>query len=352
MKENRRPPAAHVAWNAVAARDPWFDGRFVYAVSSTNVYCRPSCPARRPARNRTAFFASPAEAEAAGYRACLRCRPGSRESSRIEGIIAATRRYLDTHADEPLSLKDLAGRAGLSPFHLQRMFRRLIGLSPKAYQDGVRWRQFSTAVKNGATVTRALYEAGFGSSSRLYERASAELGMAPSAVGRGGAGVTLRYTTVPTEFGPLCVAASDRGLVAVRFERRAAALAALKREYPNARLRADQRGLLPEVRSLLECLRGGRPDLRLDLRGTSFQRKVWAALQQIPWGSVRTYSEVARSIGQPGAARAVARACAANRLALAVPCHRVVRADGRLAGYRWGVQRKRRLLACEASHPR
>ncbi len=261
----------------------------------------------------------------------------------------ATREYLDAHADERIGLRQLAARANVSPFHLQRMFRRLVGLSPKAYQDALRLERFSAAVKLGTTVTRALYEAGFGSSSRLYERAAAEFGMPPSAIGRGGAGVTIRYTIVRTPFGPLCLASSDRGLVSVRFDGSAPALTALKQDYPNAVLRADPRGLRQEVRAVLECLRGGRPHLRLDVRGTAFQRKVWAALEQIPRGAVRTYRDVARAIGRPGAARAVARACATNPIALAIPCHRVVRADGGLAGYRWGIQRKRRLLAFESS---
>ncbi len=339
------------AWHAVLRHDRRFDDRFVYAVSTTKIYCRPSCASRRPARAHVTFFLSPQHAEEAGYRACLRCHPRSMQATRIQAAIAQARRYLDDHAVEPVPLRQLAQQAGMSPSHLQRAFTRVIGLSPKAYHDTLRLGRCAAALGRGETVTAAVYEAGFGSASRLYERASGVLGMTPATFRAGGSGATLRYATVPTTFGVLLIAATNRGIAAVRFGTRAAALAAdLKRDYPRAMVRRDPHGMKSERRLIVRCLRGSLDpaDLPLDLKGTPFQRKVWAALQQIPHGSTRTYREIAQDMGQPTAMRAVGRACAANPIALAIPCHRVVRADGRPAGYRWGVKRKTRLLEQES----
>ena len=338
------------AWEAVLNRDRRCDGRFVYAVSSTKVYCRPSCPSRRPTRNHVTFFDSAQRAEAAGYRACLRCRPQSSAGSEAEERVERARRYLDEHADEPITLQRLAAQVGLSPFHLQRAFTREVGLSPKAYQDAKRMERFTASLKRGETVTNATYEAGFGSSSRLYARVNADLGMTPSAFRSGGRGVTLRYTTVPTAVGRMLVAVTERGIATVSLgDTEAALVTSLHNDYPNAVLRRDTKGLEKHVYRFLKCLNGSADmdHLPLDVKATVFQRKVWQALQQIPRGQTRSYQEIARAIGQPTAARAVARACATNRIAVAIPCHRAIRGNGNLAGYRWGLHRKKQLLDLE-----
>ena len=341
---------ADQAWEAVLNRDRRCDGRFVYAVSSTHVYCRPSCPSRRPTRNHVTFFDSPPRAESAGFRACLRCRPQSSAGSEAEERVARARRYLDDHADEPITLRRLAAHVGLSPFHVQRAFTRVVGLSPKAYQGAKRMERFTASLKRGETVTNATYEAGFDSSSGLYARVHETLGMTPSAFRSGGMEVTLRYTTVPTVVGRMLVAVTERGITAVSLgETEAALVASLRSDYPKAVFRRDRKGLEQPVSRLLQCLNGsaavGR--LPLDVKATVFQRRVWQALQQIPRGQTRSYQQIARAIGQPTAARAVARACAGNPVAVAIPCHRVVRGNGKLAGYRWGLVRKQRLLALE-----
>jgi AraC family transcriptional regulator, regulatory protein of adaptative response / methylated-DNA-[protein]-cysteine methyltransferase len=340
------------AWEAVLNHDRRCDGTFVYGVKSTGVYCRPSCPSRRPARRHVMFFESPQRAEAAGFRACLRCRPQAPHGSVPEERVEKARRYLDAHADEPVTLRLLAAEAGMSPFSLQRAFTRIVGHSPKAYRDALRMERFKSSLKRGKTVTIATYEAGFGSSSRLYERVNSDLGMTPSAFQSGGRGVTLRFATVPTAVGRLLVAVTARGIAAVRFgDKEAALVAALGREYPEALLRRDHHGLKKPVRAILRCLTGetAGEHLPLDVPATAFQRKVWKALQEIPRGQTRSYREIARVIGRPTAARAVARACATNPIAVVIPCHRAVRGDGRVAGYRWGVERKKRLLALERS---
>ena len=338
------------AWEVVLHRDRSGDSRFVYAVSSTGVYCRPSCPSRRPARRHVTFFNSPQLAESAGYRACLRCQPQSLHGSETEQRVEQARCYLDEHSDEPITLRRLAAHVGISPFHLQRAFTRVVGLSPKAYQGAKRMARFAASLKRGETVTNATYEAGFGSSSRLYARVQEDLGMTPSAFRSGGSGVTLRYTNVPTAVGRMLVAMTGRGIVAVSFgDTEVALVASLQHDFPKALLRRDTKGLAKHVSCFLKCLDGSVnvDRLPLDVKATTFQRKVWHALQQIPRGQTRSYQELARAIGRPTAARAVARACASNRAAIAIPCHRAVRSDGRLAGYRWGLERKKLLLALE-----
>ncbi len=345
-----RPIDAQLAWEAVLNRDRRFDGRFVYAVSSTGIFCRPSCPSRRPARHRVSFFPSPQQAEAADFRACLRCSPASPHGSLPDRRIEQARRYLDAHTDEPVTLRRLAGHVGLSVFHLQRAFRRSIGLSPKAYQDVRRIERFTALLKRGERVTTATYEAGFNSSSRVAERMPEALGMTPSAYRSGGRGVRLRYATARTPVGRVLIARTERGVASVSLgENDTALIAALKKEYPHAVLHRDQEGSAAQIEALRECLNGRATSasITLDVRATDFQRKVWKALRDIPRGSTRTYREIAREIGQPAAARAVARACATNSAAILIPCHRVVREDGRPSGYRWGLERKTALLALE-----
>lgn len=344
------PVNAQVAWNAVLHRDRRFDERFVYAVSSTHIYCRPSCPSRRPARHRVAFFSSPQEAEAAGFRACLRCQPQSPHGSPSDQRVGQARQHLDDHADETVTLTKLAGHVGLSPFHLQRAFQRSLGLSPKAYQDAKRIEQFTALLKQGKSVTTSTYEAGFGSSSRVAECVSGILGMTPSAYRSGGKGLTLRYASVLTAVGRALIAITERGVVSVSLgDNEAGLVASLADAYPQAILHHDPQGLKPQMQMLLHYINGQTypGSLSLDVQATAFQRKVWTALQAIPRGSTRTYREIACEIGKPTAARAVARACATNPIAVAIPCHRVVRENGGLAGYRWGLERKKWLLAME-----
>jgi len=334
-------------WQQVIARDARQDGRFVFAVRTTGVYCRPSCPSRRPRRDSVEFFPTPNEAERAGYRACLRCKPT--EVSSQARYVARARQILDS-AEGTVTLPELSKRVGLSPFHLQRLFKRATGLSPREYQSARRMQHVKHGLRNGEDVTTALYEAGFGSSSRLYEKAPQQLGMTPGAYKRGGVGAEITFAIAPSPLGRLLVAATDRGLCAVRFGESAVELERnLRREFHAAELHRDHAVIAKYIEPLLAVIRGENTsiDLPLDVRATAFQRKVWEKLRQIPRGETRTYSEVAREVGNPSAVRAVARACASNPVAIAVPCHRVVRADGDSAGYRWGIERKKKLLEAE-----
>ncbi|MCC6141304.1 MAG: bifunctional DNA-binding transcriptional regulator/O6-methylguanine-DNA methyltransferase Ada [Nitrospira sp.] len=338
------------AWQAVLDRDRRFDGRFVYAVSSTRVYCRPVCPSRRPARHRVSFFLSAQQAEAAGFRPCLRCQPNSPGSSPRDRRIERARQYLDDHPGETVTLHRLASHAGLSPFHLQRAFRQTVGLSPKAYQNARRIDRFTALLKTGVGVTHAAYESGFGSSSHAAEQASDALGMTPSAYRSGGKGLYLRYAAMRTPVGQALIAGTERGIVSVSLGTSdALLLAALKETYPHALLRHDPQGLKPHLQTLHRYFDGQDISraFALDVQATAFQRTVWRALQAIPQGSTKTYRDIACEIGQPSAARAVARACATNPIAVVVPCHRVVRKDGSPSGYRWGLERKTSLLALE-----
>jgi AraC family transcriptional regulator, regulatory protein of adaptative response / methylated-DNA-[protein]-cysteine methyltransferase len=335
-------------WQQVMARDARQDGRFVFAVRTTGIYCRPSCPSRRPRKNSVEFFADPREAERAGYRACLRCKP-TETSSQAQAVLR-TRKLLD-EAEGVLTLAELSKRLGMSSFHLQRLFKRATGLSPREYQSARRMQQVKQGLRKGDDVTTALYEAGFGSPSRLYEKSQQQLGMTPGAYRRGGAGATIQYAIVPSPLGRMLVAATPRGLCAVQFGESAAELEReLRQEFHAATLVRDEAALRPYLGPLLAKLRGEHVtiDLPLDVRATAFQMKVWEALRDIPAGEMRSYSDVARAIGDPKAVRAVARACATNPVAIAVPCHRVVRSDGELAGYRWGLHRKKKLLKLEA----
>jgi AraC family transcriptional regulator of adaptative response/methylated-DNA-[protein]-cysteine methyltransferase len=296
------------------------------------------------------FFDSSGSAEGAGFRACRRCRPESDGATAVEQRIDQARRYLDEHYDESLTLRHLAGAIGLSPTYLQRTFKTIVGLSPKEYLDRRRMEHFKTSLKRGDTVTNATYEAGFSSSSRVYARANSDLGMTPSVFQSGGTGMTLRFTTAPTLIGRMLVAVTERGIATVRLgDTDASLVASLQQDYPKAMLRRDAHGLKTYVSGMLQSLTENAHVYRLplDLYGTAFQRRVWKALQRIPRGTTRSYREVARAIGRPRAARAVARACATNPIAVTIPCHRVIREDGHLGGYRWGLARKKRLLALE-----
>jgi AraC family transcriptional regulator of adaptative response/methylated-DNA-[protein]-cysteine methyltransferase len=343
------------AWAAVAAHDSRRDGDFVYAVSTTGVYCRPSCPSRRPLRANVSFFPTPAAAEAAGYRACLRCRPRD-EAKPIDLAVARAREFLEAHVDQPVTLPALAREVGLSPHHLQRAFSRRVGVSPKRYAAALRADRLKAALRDGATVSRATFDAGYGASSRVYEAADAHLGMTPAAYRRGGHGEHIRFATRSTSLGRVLVGATARGVCAVQLGESDADLErGLAAEYPNAKVErmdpdrgadhADLRRWLDAVAAHLEG--ASSVAMPTDVAGTPFELKVWQALRQIPYGETRSYTEVARSIGAPRAVRAVASACARNRVAVVIPCHRVVREGGGVGGYRWGPERKRQLLALE-----
>jgi AraC family transcriptional regulator, regulatory protein of adaptative response / methylated-DNA-[protein]-cysteine methyltransferase len=340
-------------WDAVQGRDRSADGRFVYGVISTGIFCRPSCPSRRPRRDRVRFFETPDLAMRAGFRACRRCDPARVVTA--DDAIARASAYLAGHADETVSLAALAGVAGLSPFHLQRRFKRVLGISPREYQAACRAERFRQELRSGRDVTGALYEAGYGSPSRVYEAAPTGRGMTPATYRRGGAGAEVGFVTLRCALGWLLVAATPTGLCAVKLGDSSRALEAdLRRELPHADIHAN--GSVPArwVRAIVARLRGSSDELALplDVRATAFQWRVWRELQAIEPGETRSYSDVAAAIGQPDAVRAVARACAANPVCLVVPCHRVIAKDGGLGGYRWGVDRKARLLAGEQSAPR
>jgi AraC family transcriptional regulator of adaptative response/methylated-DNA-[protein]-cysteine methyltransferase len=337
-------------WRAVIERNRALDGAFVYAVRSTRVYCRPSCPARRPSRDRVVFFGSPAAAERFGYRACLRCKPGKLVHQDDAALLQRACQTIETEASSVIDASALAAKIGIDRPRLTRLFNAYLGLSPHAYSDALRWRRFKALLRKGGNVTTALYNAGYGSSSRLYERSNAHLGMTPATYGRRGAGMTIDYTIASSVAGRVLVAATERGIAAVYLGDRDEALRdALREEFPNAAIRWNSRELSSLVRAIVKHLKGDQPhlDLPLDLRASAFQRRVWEALQRIPYGETRTYGEIARKLGRPTAARAVARACATNPASVVIPCHRVVREDGGLGGYRWGIERKQALLERE-----
>lgn len=324
----------------------------MFAVRTTGVYCRPSCPSRRPRRDSVEFFASPQAAERAGYRACLRCKP-TQISEQTQYVIRA-RELLD-HSDSVLTLNELSRRVGVSAFHLQRLFKRATGLSPREYQVARRTQQLKSRLRAGADVTTSLYDAGYSSPSRLYEVADQQLGMTPATYGKGGSGERIAFTVADSPLGKLLVAATRRGLCALRFGDDEKKLESdLREEFHAADIHRDDEGVGEFVNSILAGLSSQKTllDLPLDIRATAFQQKVWSALRQIPVGETRSYSEVAKSIGDPSATRAVARACATNPVALLIPCHRVVREDGDVSGYRWGVQRKEELLRRERAAAR
>lgn len=340
-------------WQAVLARDPRQDGEFVFAVATTGVYCCPSCAARRPRRENVRFFPAPEAAERAGYRACLRCRPQTLSGNREADSVREVCRFIEQHLDEPLTLARLGREFHQSPFHLQRRFKAVVGITPREYADSCRLRTLKRNLQAGNSVTRAMYDAGYGSSSRLYERTASQLGMTPDRYRRGAIAATIRYTCADSPLGRMLIAATDKGICSIQFARSDAELIeGLKREFPFAVRKQDDGRLEQWVDALVRYMQGeGRDNLDsslpLDIRATAFQRRVWTYLRSIPFGETKSYSEVAKAIGKPRACRAVARACATNPVALAVPCHRVVREDGSLGGYRWGTSRKKTLLELE-----
>lgn len=352
---SRALPPGDVMWRAVAGRDERFDGAFYYAVASTGIYCRPGCASRRPRRDNVRFFESTQAAQAAGFRPCRRCRPdGARvPDPRVARVLQACR-HIAALEDRMPTLSELGKLVHMSPAHFQRVFKRVTGLTPRQYAEGLRLSRFKALVRAGEPVSPALYSAGYGSPSRLYEDASARLGMTPGTYGQAGAGERIQYVIARSRhLGPVAVAATPRGVCAVRLGDEAEALASeLQREFARAELVPAEDRVQRWVRQLLEYLDGAAdwPELPLDVRATAFQLRVWEALRRIPPGHTASYAEIAHAVGRPGGARAVGRACAANPAALVVPCHRVVPKRGGTGAYRWGEERKRRLLALEAGH--
>lgn len=340
-----------VFWQAVTQRDDRYDAKFVFAVRSTGVYCRPSCPARRPDRRYVQFYPDGEIAEQHGFRPCKRCHPNSVPSTEADlAMIKQACTFIAENTDASLTLATLGRQVGLSPAHFQRRFKAVMGSTPAHYVKARRTERLKVALRDGQEVTDALYAAGYQSSNGLYRDAAATLGMTPSAYRRHGAGLAIRYSVAPCALGFLLLAATDRGVCNVRLGDDAATLAAeLTAEYAAAQCERDDAGLRPWIEAVVQQIDGRRAtmDLPLDVAATAFQMQVWQALRAIPYGSTRSYQAIANQIERPGAVRAVGQACGANPVAIVVPCHRVVRSDGELGGYRWGIERKRALLAKE-----
>ncbi|HMI52514.1 MAG TPA: bifunctional DNA-binding transcriptional regulator/O6-methylguanine-DNA methyltransferase Ada [Candidatus Saccharimonadales bacterium] len=332
-------------WRASEARDARADGTFVLAVRSTHIYCRPSCPARRPLRQNVLFFNTREEAERNGYRACLRCKPNQISSS-VSLVTRAAKQIADS-GEDPLRLGRIAKTLGATSATLRRAFRQVTGLAPRELAEAMRLSRFKKLLREGSSITSALYESGYGSSSRVYERSNTQLGMTPATYRGGGKGMKITYSIAKSSLGKVLVGATERGVSAVYLgDTDKALVAALRQEYPRAEIGAAADAHQRWVKEIVQRIAGEGPrmDLPLDLHATAFQRRVWQELQRIPRGSTRTYSEVAKALGQPKAVRAVARACATNPVSIVVPCHRVIREDGSLAGYRWGLSRKEQLI--------
>jgi AraC family transcriptional regulator, regulatory protein of adaptative response / methylated-DNA-[protein]-cysteine methyltransferase len=336
--------------NAVAERDSSFDGKFVYAVKSTKVYCRPSCPSRKPKAENLELFNLPELARQAGYRPCKRCHPDNAKIVDPQlGKIQAICHYIEHHV-EAISLENLSKAFSLSPSHLQKTFTNIVGVSPQAYAEAHRIAKIKAALQQGDDISGAVYEAGYGSASRLYSKAKDELGMTPKTYKEKGKDTLIAYTVTDSLLGKLLVAATEKGICAVRLgDTEQELVGTLGQEFSNADLRRDDEQLTNYLKAILDNLEGKLPhlDLPLDVKATAFQKRVWQALQKIPYGETRSYSEVAKAIGQPKAVRAVATACASNSVGIVIPCHRVIGANGALSGYRWGIERKKKLLERE-----
>jgi AraC family transcriptional regulator of adaptative response/methylated-DNA-[protein]-cysteine methyltransferase len=341
-------PVDEVYWNAVVNRDPAYNGVIFFAVRSTGIFCRPTCPARRPRRDQVRFFSTPQAARREGFRPCKRCQPELPVDPRAELVTRACREM--EAAREPLSLVELSRKVGASPSNLHRLFKTVTGLTPNQYAAGLQEKQFRSGIKRGQAVTTALYDAGYGSSSALYSSANERLGMTPAIYQRGGTGMEIQYTIVESRLGRMLVAGTQRGICMISFGSEDAELeTALRHEYPSARIQRELMGMANWVSALLAYLDGSYPhlDLPLDLQASAFQVRVWEELRRIPFGETRTYAQVAQAIGSPSAARAVGHACATNPVSVVTPCHRVLRSDGGLGGYRWGLERKKLLLEIE-----
>ncbi|MEO6433928.1 MAG: methylated-DNA--[protein]-cysteine S-methyltransferase [Sphingomicrobium sp.] len=343
MRNLDRPIDDDSAWAAFEYRNRELDGKVFGAVKTTGIYCKPSCPARRPKRDNVEFFATAAAALAAGYRACLRCRPD--EVARDRAAIARAAQILEG-ADEPLLLADLAATVGYAPHHFQRLFTRDLGVSPAAYARAVRARRAESALGASGRVTDAIYDSGYSSPSGFYSDSKERLGMTPSAWRDGGRGETVRWTSFDSPIGPMLIAATGKGICRLTFNDDEAAL---RRVFPNAEIVRDEHGMRDLVEGALAAIErpAEAPELPIDVAGTAFQERVWQQLRKIPLGETRSYAQIAAAIGQPGAVRAVGTANGDNPIAVLVPCHRVIRSDGTLGGYAGGLPNKTRLLAAE-----
>jgi len=336
-------------WNAVLARNETMDGEFVTAVRTTGIYCKPSCPAKHPHRTNVVFYAGPSEAEQAGFRPCKRCNPRENVSARSE-LIQRICKYIDSNLDEKLTLSSLSQEAGLSLFHFQRIFKKVLGVSPRQYIETRRVEKLKRSLTRGETVTNALYDAGFTSRSRLYERPQSQLGVHPGLFRRGGEGLQIQYTIVDSPVGRLLLGATRKGVCAVCMGASDEAVeAALREDYYAADLQRDDESMKDWAGHFSKYFEGREfpRNLPIDVQATAFQWKVWKHLQTIPYGQTVSYSKIAERIGNPKAVRAVANACASNHVALIVPCHRIVGSKGELRGYRWGIKRKQAILSIE-----
>ncbi len=351
LQKSQRGAATDTAkWKAVVERDETKDGLFVFGVRSTRIYCKPSCPARHPNLEQVVFFSHPDEAEGSGFRACNRCRPQEARTFGRAELIQRTCAYIEANLDEKLTLENLSRQAGLSPFHFQRTFKKILGISPRQYVEARRLERVKRSLTNGETVTNSLYDAGFTSKSRLYEKTLPQFGVSPGLFRRGGEGLRIHYTIVDSRIGRVLLAATDRGACAVCMGASDEAVeAALREDYYAADLHRDDAGMKEWAEALASYFNGHEfpKDLPLDVQATAFQWKVWKQIRSIPYGQTSTYSGIAKSLGTPQAARAVARACATNPVAIVIPCHRVIGKDGSLRGYGWGVKRKKTLLSLE-----
>lgn len=340
----------NIYWRAVETNDARFDGAFVIGVKTTGIFCKPSCPARTPKRENVEFFDGIERAEKSGFRACLRCKPKLTNAvdAQIEMVIRACKLM---QKDSELSLENLSSQLDLSPSHFQRTFKEVVGISPKKYGEAKRLDRFKNGIKGGSDVVTAMYDAGYSSSSRLYEKASGNLGMTPAVYKKGGKGMNINYIITDCELGKLLVARTPRGICSVTFGDKVKELKeGLVKEFPNAEIAEDAENLKSAVEEIVKYLAGKnrRFALHLDLLATAFQMQVWDFLRKIPYGETRSYSEVAEALGDKKKVRAVAQACAKNRVAVVIPCHRVIASNGKLSGYRWGVERKKALLKSES----
>jgi AraC family transcriptional regulator of adaptative response/methylated-DNA-[protein]-cysteine methyltransferase len=342
--------AAAKLWQATLQRDRRADGTFVFAVRSTHIYCRPSCPARRPLRQNAVFFRSPQEAENRGFRPCRRCRP--KDLAAATALVSQAASLLANSSEENVRLESIAVQMNSSPEKLRRAFRTMTGLSPREFAEAARLKQFKKLLRQGQSITEALYACGFGSPSRIYEKTNSHLGMTPAEYKKGAPGMHIEYSITKTTLGHVLVGATERGISAIYLgENDKQLVAELRAEYPKADVSQNSEGNAAWLKEIIKRIEGEAPsvELPLDVQATAFQRRVWQELQKIPLGTTRTYTQVARALGNPNSVRAVARACATNPVSIVVPCHRVIRTDGQLAGYRWGLKRKQELLEREGS---
>ncbi|MBD2563008.1 MULTISPECIES: bifunctional DNA-binding transcriptional regulator/O6-methylguanine-DNA methyltransferase Ada [Nostoc] len=339
-------------WEAVLNRDPTFEGKFFYGVHSTGVYCRPICPSRRPNRNQVCFFQSAQEAENAGFRPCKRCQPQSEKFlNPAKAKVLAACRYIESQVDHIPTLSELCSQVGMSSSYLQKVFKKIIGVSPFQYADALRSQRLKQRLQSGEEIAHAVYDTGYGSSSQLYEKAPKQLGMTPKTYQQAGKTISIVYAIALCPLGYLLVATTEKGICAVKLGDEADKLEhTLNQEFHQAHIMRDDHTHKEWIQAILDFIAGGEAhvDLPLDVRGTAFQKQVWQALQKIPYGETRTYTDIARDIAKPQAVRAVGNACGANPIALIVPCHRVLRSDGSLGGYHWGIERKQKLLIQES----